>query len=72
MISTEIDQAIQCVTAARLEAACESGQILLSHTTWSLVKDEIPCIEKVSITVKGFHRPILTYQMDLNSGNNKT
>ena len=72
MISTEIDQAIQCVTAARLEAACESGQILLSHTTWSLIKDEIPCIENGPIQVKGFHRPILTYQVNLTSVNTQS
>lgn len=49
--------------AARLEAQCEPGEILISHSTYSLVKDEIPCDEKGKITVKGIHREVLTYRV---------
>jgi len=63
---------MQVNIAARLEAACDPGQILMSHTTWSLIKDEIPCIENGPIQVKGFHRPILTYQVNLTSVNTQS
>jgi class 3 adenylate cyclase len=54
---------LQTNLAARLEAACEPGQILISHATWSLVGTQIPCTEKGAISVKGYSRPISTYQV---------
>jgi class 3 adenylate cyclase len=52
--------------ASRLEQICESGEIYLSHATWALVKEEIPCEEVGTIDVKGFHYPIQTYRVVLN------
>ncbi len=52
---------MQTNLAARLEAACTPGKILMSHSTWALVHHEIPCIEQQQISVKGFHRPLRTY-----------
>jgi class 3 adenylate cyclase len=49
--------------ASRLEQACQPGEIYLSHTTWALVKDEIPCEEVGTIEVKGFHYPVQTYRV---------
>jgi class 3 adenylate cyclase/PAS domain-containing protein len=49
--------------ASRLEQACIPGDIYLSHTSWALVKDEIPCEEVGTIEVKGFHYPIQTYRV---------
>jgi class 3 adenylate cyclase/HAMP domain-containing protein len=49
--------------ASRLEQACQPGEIYLSHTSWALVKDEIPCEEVGTIEVKGFHYPIQTYRV---------
>jgi class 3 adenylate cyclase len=49
--------------ASRLEQACEPGEIYISHTSWALVKDEIPCEEVGTIEVKGFHYPIQTYRV---------
>jgi len=49
--------------ASRLEQACEPGEIYLSHTSWALVNDEIPCEEVGTIEVKGFHYPIQTYRV---------
>ncbi|MEJ2730169.1 MAG: adenylate/guanylate cyclase domain-containing protein, partial [Deltaproteobacteria bacterium] len=49
--------------ASRLEQACQPGEIYLSHTTWALVKEEIPCEEVGTIEVKGFHYPIQTYRV---------
>ncbi len=58
---------MQTNLAARLEAACEPGQILLGHATWALVKEEFPCKEKRPLEVKGFHQPVQTWQVDLDS-----
>jgi class 3 adenylate cyclase len=49
--------------ASRLEQACQPGEIYLSHATWALVNDEIPCEEVGTIEVKGFHYPIQTYRV---------
>ena len=49
--------------ASRLEQICKPGEIYLSHATWALVKDEIPCEEVGTIEVKGFHYPIQTYRV---------
>ncbi len=49
--------------ASRLEQACQPGEIYLSHTSWALVNDEIPCEEVGTIKVKGFHSPIQTYRV---------
>ncbi|GLK90803.1 adenylate/guanylate cyclase domain-containing protein [Pseudomonas turukhanskensis] len=49
--------------ASRLESAAESGEILISHETYSLVKDVIMCRDKGQITVKGFTRPVQIYQV---------
>jgi class 3 adenylate cyclase len=49
--------------ASRLEKACRPGEIYLSHTSWALVNDEIPCEEVGTIEVKGFHYPIQTYRV---------
>jgi adenylate cyclase len=49
--------------ASRLEHACQPGEIYLSHASWALVNDEIPCEEVGTIEVKGFHYPIQTYRV---------
>ena len=49
--------------ASRLESASDAGQILVSHETWSLIKDTIMCRDKGEITVKGFSHPIKVYQV---------
>jgi adenylate cyclase len=56
---------MQVNIAARLEQACLPNNILISHTTWALVKDRISCISMDPITVKGYHRPIRIYQVDI-------
>ncbi len=52
--------------ASRLEGCCEPGGILISHSTYSLVKNEIRCEPMGKVTVKGIHREILTYNVILN------
>ena len=49
--------------ASRLEQACQPGEIYLSHASWALVNNEIPCEEIGTIEVKGFHYPIQTYRV---------
>lgn len=49
--------------ASRLESASDSGEILISHETYSLVKDVIMCRDKGQISVKGFSRPVQIYQV---------
>lgn len=48
--------------ASRLESAAEAGEILLSHESYSLVKDVIMCRDKGQISVKGFSKPVQIYQ----------
>ena len=49
--------------ASRLESSAEPDQVLLSHETWSLVKDVILCQSKGDIKVKGFSRPVPVYRV---------
>ncbi len=47
--------------ASRLETAAPSGEILISHETYSLIKDIVLCEEKGTINVKGFSQPVRVY-----------
>ncbi|MCQ4348714.1 adenylate cyclase [Pseudomonas stutzeri] len=49
--------------ASRLESASDSGEILISHETYSMIKDVIMCRDKGQISVKGFSRPVQIYQV---------
>ncbi|MDO3380568.1 adenylate/guanylate cyclase domain-containing protein [Gilvimarinus algae] len=49
--------------ASRLESAADPDEILISHETWSLVKDSVLCRDKGDITVKGFSAPVKVYQV---------
>jgi class 3 adenylate cyclase len=49
--------------AARLQTACEPGRILISHTSWALVKDDVPCQERGEIRVEGLHYPVRVYEV---------
>ncbi|MBO9494738.1 adenylate cyclase [Thalassotalea sp. G20_0] len=49
--------------ASRLESAAKPNQILLSHETWSLVKDVVLCQSKGEIQVKGFSRSVPIYKV---------
>jgi adenylate cyclase len=48
---------------SRLETACQPGGILISHSTWALVKNTIPCEPMGQINMKGFQRPVRTYRV---------
>jgi class 3 adenylate cyclase len=49
--------------ASRLESSADPDQIVISHETWSLVKDEVFCVKQKPIVVKGISHPIQTYQV---------
>ena len=53
----------QVNVAARIQAQCEPSKVLIGHTTWQLVRDEIPCIPKGALTLKGLHKPMPAYEV---------
>jgi class 3 adenylate cyclase len=54
---------LQTNIAARVQAEAEPGGILLSNTSWHLVKDEIACEPRGEVLVKGVHFPIELYAL---------
>lgn len=54
--------------AARLQAECEPGKILISHSTWALVHDAIPCVPRGAFHVKGFHERVRVYEVSVQPG----
>ena len=52
---------LQMNVAARIQAQCEPGGILLSSASWHLVKDTVECDPLGEVTVKGVHFPISIY-----------
>ena len=50
--------------AARLQGATEPDTILISESTYPLIKDVADCTPMGNITPKGFTRPIETYRVD--------
>jgi class 3 adenylate cyclase len=52
---------LQMNVAARIQAQCEPGGILLSSASWHLVNDTIECDPLGEVTVKGVHFPISIY-----------
>jgi class 3 adenylate cyclase len=47
--------------AARLEAHCPPGDILMSSTTWELVKNHIATEERGEVHCKGVREPVRVY-----------
>ena len=61
--------------ASRLESAAEPGEILISHETYSLVKDLIMCLDRGEIPLKGYQLPVRAYSaidMRKNLGKDQT
>ena len=50
--------------AARLQGAAELDKILISESTYLLIRDVAKCSHAGEITPKGFTRPIVIYQLD--------
>ncbi len=49
--------------ASRLESVASSGGILVSHRTWSLVKEYVEGEEQKPVVVKGFHDPLRVHEI---------
>ena len=49
--------------ASRLESEADSGEILISHETYALIKDKIICRQRGTAQVKGFRDPVPVYQV---------
>ena len=49
--------------ASRLETSAAPGEILISHSTYLMVKDIIICEDRGEIKVKGFREPIQIYRV---------
>jgi class 3 adenylate cyclase len=49
---------LQANIAARIQAKCEPGGILLSDATWHLVKERILCEPRGEVDCKGVHYPV--------------
>lgn len=47
--------------AARLQANCEPGRVLVSDSIWHLVKDQIECEPRGEVHCKGIHYPVRAY-----------
>jgi class 3 adenylate cyclase len=58
---------MQVNLASRLETASKPGGILISHSTWALVNDQINCRPNATIEVKGFSRPVRAYEVNLDA-----
>lgn len=53
---------LQMNIAARVQAQAEPGAILLSNTSWHVIKDKIPCEPRGDVKVKGVHFSIELYE----------
>ena len=50
-------------TAARLEAACEPGHVLVGEDTWRLTRSSVPYEVLGEVRVKGKAEPVATFQV---------
>ena len=53
--------------ASRLQSHAEPGSILLSHETYSLVRDHFAADEQNPIELKGFAKPVRCYRIELDT-----
>ena len=60
--ATYTGMGMQTNIAARVQAHCPPGSVLLSSTSWHLVKDDVPCASRGEVEVKGVHYPIAVYE----------
>jgi class 3 adenylate cyclase len=53
---------LQTNIAARIQAQCSPGSVLLSNTSWHLISDAVQCQPHGEVEVKGVHFPIAMYE----------
>lgn len=57
---------------ARIQGLADKDGILVSHSTWALVHDKIPMIEREPATLKGFPVPVRLYRvLDTEAGSSE-
>lgn len=54
---------MQANVAARIQAQCEPGKILLSDTTHALVADKVHTVDRGTLSVKGVHYPVPVHEV---------
>ena len=54
---------IQTNLAARIQVHCEPGKILISDTTWALVREDFAYTDKGEFQFKGLHYPVRVYEV---------
>ena len=54
---------MQVNLASRLETAGRPGGILISHSTWALVKNDFDCKSRGELKVKGCSHPVIAYDI---------
>jgi class 3 adenylate cyclase len=51
--------------AARIQAHCLPDHVLISHSTWSLVHDQISCVAQGEADFQGSHEPVQIFEVVL-------
>jgi class 3 adenylate cyclase len=54
---------LQTNIAARIQAQCSPGSVLLSKTSWHLLDDTVACEPRGEVEVKGVHFPVAMYEL---------
>ncbi|HJQ41607.1 MAG TPA: adenylate/guanylate cyclase domain-containing protein, partial [Jatrophihabitantaceae bacterium] len=54
---------LQTNIAARIQSHATPGSVLLSSTSWHLIKDTIACTPRGEADVKGVHFPLAVYEL---------
>lgn len=49
--------------ASRLESLAQPGEILIAEPTYNLIRDVVLCRDRGEISVKGFSKPVLIYEV---------
>ncbi len=49
--------------AARIQSICEPGKVLVSHSTWLLIQDEMATVPRGEVSLKGIARPVQVYEL---------
>ena len=55
---------VQVNLAARIEAECRPGKVLVSDRTWSLAGDAFVGTDKGQVKLKGIHFPVRVYEIE--------
>ncbi|HSW12167.1 MAG TPA: adenylate/guanylate cyclase domain-containing protein [Solimonas sp.] len=59
---------LQTNVTERIQEDCRPGQILISHTTWALVQDEIRCSSQADIPMQALGSPLRVYTLQAEEG----